>query len=114
MEENEIIDDGTLACLNIPADRAKKRFTCPEEQQSNLIGRTFWIMYFFDNVPSRYSNDRYLMKIKFEKDDPDSAARKVWTGSEDIKFILDKLREMNKLPRKVTLRRDGKNHFFLE
>ena len=76
--ENTIFeDDGTLACLHLSADRARKRFNCPDELQSNLVGKTFWVIDFFDNVPSKYSQDRYLFQIKFEKDAPDSEARKI-------------------------------------
>ena len=35
-------DDGTLACLHLPADAANKRFFCREERQENLIG---WLKY---------------------------------------------------------------------
>lgn len=107
-------DDGSLACLNIPADRNRKRFACPEEKQSNLVGKTFWVIDYYDNVPSKYAQDRYLFKIKENLEDGEDKARKVWTGSEDIKFILDKLRELDKFPRRVTLRRGDKNNFYFE
>ena len=40
-------------------------FSCPEEKQSNLVDKTFWVIDYFDNVPSKYAQDRYLFKIKF-------------------------------------------------
>lgn len=115
MEEEKLFnDDGSLGCLHIPVDRTRKRFNCPEEQQSNLVNQTFWVMDYFDNVHSRYGDDKYLFKIKFDKDADESTARKVWTGSDDIKYILDTLRDINKFPRRVTLRKEGKNHYFFE
>lgn len=114
MADQIIEDDGTLACLHLPADHGRKRFSCPEMRQTDLVGRTFWVVDYFDNVQSKFSADRYLFKIKFEKDDPESAARKVWTGSDDIKYVLDKLRELDKFPRKVTLRKGEKNNFYFE
>lgn len=114
VENSMFEDDGTLACLHLSADRARKRFNCPDELQSNLVGKTFWVIVFFDNVPSKYSQDRYLFQIKFEKDAPDSEARKVWTGSTAIKSVLDALRELNKFPRKVTLRKGKNNDYYFE
>lgn len=111
MAEDIIQDDGTLACLRIPADRAKKRFSCPEEQQTNLINKTFWVVDFFPDVETRFGT-RHLFKLKFNKDDPETEARKVFTGATDIKYILEKLAEMEKFPRRVTLKKDGKNHYY--
>lgn len=40
MEKELFEDDGSLACLHLPADRANKRFVCKEERQENLINKT--------------------------------------------------------------------------
>ena len=64
-------------------------------------------------VQSQYG-ERYIFKIKFNLEDDESAARKVWTGSSDIQFVLDKIGELGKFPRKVTLRKDGRNHYYFE
>lgn len=37
MEKEIFEDDGSLACLHLPADRANKRFVCKEDLQSVLI-----------------------------------------------------------------------------
>ena len=106
-------DDGTLACLGITTDKKNKRFTCKEEQLNNLVGKTFWLIDFFSGIPTKYG-ERYIFKIKPERDSPESEARKVFTGSSDLQFVLDTLREMDKFPRKVTLKKDGRNHYFFE
>ena len=109
----EITDDGTLAFLGITKNDRDKRFTCKEEQQSNLVNKTFWVLDYFSGVKSQYG-DRYIFKIKYNLEDEETAARKVWTGSSDIQFVLDKIGEMGKFPRKVTLRKDGRNHYYFE
>ena len=106
-------DDGTLACLRRPADRKNKRFSCPEEQQTNLINKTFWVLDFFPDVETRFGT-RHLFKFKYNLEDAETEARKVFTGASDIKYILEKLGEMEKFPRKVTLRKEGKNHYYFE
>ncbi len=106
-------DDGSLACLGITKNERDKKFTCKEEQQSNLVGKTFWVVDFFAGVTTKFG-ERYIFKIKYNLDDAETEARKVWTGSSDICFILDKLRELDKFPRRVTLRKDGKNHYYFE
>ena len=113
MEEGLFEDDGTLACLGITKNERDKRFTCKEEQQGNLINKTFFLIDYFADVTTQYG-ERYLYKLKFNLDDPESEARKVWTGSTDCQYILDKLGEMKKFPRKVTLRKEGRNHFYFE
>lgn len=110
----DIKDDGTLECLHLPADAGRKRFSCPPEQQRNLVGKTFWVLDYFADVRSRYSDDRYLFKLKFDLEDSESDARKVWTGSADIKYVLDKLRELGKFPRRVTLKSGEGGRLYFE
>ena len=71
MAEQLFEDDGTLACLHIPADAANKRFFCKEERQENLIGKTFWLQGFFADVQTRYGI-RHIYKATYEKEDNDS------------------------------------------
>lgn len=109
----EQIDDGSLSFLNIPPDSNKKYFHCDEITQQKLLGKSFWVIDFAENIPTRYGQERYLVKIKFNCDDPDNDARKFFTNSTEIKYILDKIKELNKLPRKVTMRSDC-NRFYFE
>ena len=113
MAEQLFEDDGTLACLHIPADESNKRFACKAECQENLIGKTFWLLDFFPEVQTRFGS-RYLYKAAYDKDAPDSECFKVFTGSTDCGYILEKLKEMGKFPRKVTLKKEGKNHLYFE
>lgn len=98
-------DDGSLACLGINTDTRRKMFTCPAKSQTELVGKTFWVLDYFANIEGKDGKMKYLFKAKSNLDDAESESFKVWTGSSEIFFILDKLREINKFPRKVTLRR---------
>lgn len=111
MENKELFqDDGSLSCLNLPADAGRKRFSCPDAKLADLVGKTFWLIDYFSGVKSRFAEDRYIFKLKFNLEDSESQARKVCTSSPDIEYILEKLAEMGKFPRKVTLKKEGKNH----
>lgn len=100
-------DDGTLACLGLTRNERDKRYTCPEEQQTNLINKTFWLQDFFPDVQTRFGT-RHLYKATYEKDDPDGKAFKVFTGAAACKYVLEKLAELGKFPRRVTLKKEGK------
>ena len=111
-------DDGSLRFLNIPRDENNRSFNCDETTQSKLVNTTFWVVDFIEDVPTRFSKQKgvkgqTLVKIKPDKDSPDSESRKFFTGSTDILYILQKIKEMNKFPRKVTLRGNG-NRFYFE
>lgn len=112
------IDDGSLGFLNIPRDRNSRSFNCPETTQSKLANTTFWVVDFIEDVPTRYSKSKgtsgqTLVKIKPERDSPESECRKFFTGSADILYVLQKVREMDKFPRRVTLRGNN-NRYYLE
>lgn len=113
MAEDLFQDDGSLACLGITKNERDKKFTCKEEQQTNLVNKTFWVLDYFAGVQSKFG-ERYIFKMKYNLEDEESEARKVWTGSSDIQFILDKIAELGKFPRRVTLRKDGRNHYYFE
>lgn len=102
-------DDGSLAFLNIPRDENSRSFNCDETTQSKLVNTTFWVVDFIEEVPTRFSKAKgvkgqTLVKIKPSKDSLESDAKKFFTGSSDILYVLKKIKEMNKFPRKVTLR----------
>lgn len=107
-------DDGSLACLGINTDTRRKMFTCPAKSQTELVGKTFWVLDYFANIEGKDGQEKYIFLAKWNLTDPDSEAFKVWTGSTEIFFILDKLREMNKFPRKVTLRRRSRGGMYFE
>ena len=110
-------DDGSLSCLNIPRDMNSRSFNCDETTQSKLVNTEFWVVDFIEEVPTRFSKQKgtkgqTLVKIKPHKDSSEMEARKFFTGSADILYILQKLREMNKFPRRVTMRGNGNRYWF--
>lgn len=110
-------DDGSLAFLNIPRDENSRSFNCDETTQSKLVNTTFWVVDFIEEVPTRFSKAKgvkgqTLLKIKPSKDSLESDAQKFFTGSSDILYVLKKIKEMNKFPRKVTLRGNGNRYYF--
>lgn len=119
MDDKEIIknqtaeeDDGTLSFLNLPPNKASRRFNCRETSQQQLTNKTFWVMDFIKDVDTKFGKNRYLVKIKESKEDPEGKAEKFFTNSQDIKYILDELEKRQAFPRKVTMRACGNNYFF--
>lgn len=106
-------DDGSLNFLNIPPDASNKQFHSQEVSQQALINTSFWIVDYAKNVHTRYGDDRYLVKCKRELTDVESQSFKFFTGSKSIKYILDKIDELDAFPRKVTMRVKG-NCYFIE
>lgn len=105
-------DDGSLACLNIPPDANLRRFNCQEITQQKLTNRSFWVIDFYDNVKTRFGENRFLVKIKFDLTHDDSEARKFFTNSYEIKYVLQQIKALDKFPRKVTMQASGTRYFF--
>ena len=110
--ENNRQDDGSLAFLQIEPDANNKHFNCSEITQQKLINLSFWVIDFLDDVKTKFGTGRFLVKIKFNKEDPDKDARKFFTNSQEIKYILGKIKERNAFPRKVTMRASGTRYYF--
>jgi hypothetical protein len=70
------------------------------------------VIDFLDDVKTKFGTGRFLVKIKFNKEDPDKDARKFFTNSQEIKYILGKIKERNAFPRKVTMRASGTRYYF--
>ncbi len=114
---NPMEDDGSLDFLQIPRDENSRSFNCPETTQSKIVNTTFWVTDFIEEVPTRFSKAKgikgqTLVKIKPDKDSPESDAKKFFTGSADILYVLKKIKEMGKFPRRVTLRSNGNRYYF--
>lgn len=95
---NERQDDGSLAFLRIPRDENSRSFNCDETTQSKLVNTEFWVVDFIEEVPTKFSKQKgtrgqTLVKIKMRRDAPDSEAKKFFTGSQDILYILKKIKE---------------------
>lgn len=117
MNSINVEDDGSLACLNIPRDENSRSFNCDETTQSKLVNTTFWVIDFIEDVETKFSKQKgtkgqTLVKIKPQKESPESEAKKFFTGSSDILYVLKKIKEMNKFPRRVTLRGNGNRYYF--
>lgn len=110
-------DDGSLDFLRIPRDENSRYFNCSDVKQSALVNVTFWVCDFIEDVQTKFSKiegtkGKTLVKIKMNKDDKDSDAKKFFTGSTDILYILKAIKERNAFPRRVTLRSTGKRFYF--
>lgn len=115
MEQKE--DDGSLAFLKIPRDENNRSFNCDETTQSKIVNTTFWVTDFIEEVATRFSKAKgvkgqTLVRIKPQKDSPDTEAKKFFTGSADILYVLKKIKELGAFPRRVTLRGNGNRYWF--
>lgn len=115
MEQKE--DDGSLAFLKIPRDENNRSFNCDETTQSKIVNTTFWVTDFIEEVPTRFSKAKgvkgqTLVRIKPQKDSPDTETKKFFTGSADILYVLKKIKELGAFPRRVTLRGNGNRYWF--
>ncbi len=111
MEDNKR-DDGSLAFLQIPGDANNRHFNCPETTQQKLINLSFWVIDYVESVKTKFGENRFVVKIKMNQDDKDSDARKFFTNSQEIKYVLQRIKELNAFPRKVTMRAAGTRYFF--
>ena len=87
MENNNRQDDGSLAFLQIEPDANNKHFNCSEITQQKLINLSFGVIDFLDDVKTKFGTGRFLVKIKFNKEDPDKDARKFFTNCAG-KFLI--------------------------
>ena len=115
MEQKE--DDGSLAFLRIPRDENNRSFNCDETTQSKIVNTTFWVTDFLEEVPTRFSKAKgvkgqTLVRIKPHRDSAETDAKKFFTGSADILYVLKKIKELNAFPRRVTLRGNGNRYWF--
>lgn len=99
--------------MHIPVDEGNRSFNCSETSQQKLINTTFWVVDIIEDVTTKYGAERMIVKIKYNKEDKESDAKKFFTNSRDIKYILGRVKEMGKFPRKVTMRTNG-NRYYLE
>ncbi|MDR2009967.1 MAG: hypothetical protein LBQ22_05750 [Bacteroidales bacterium] len=92
MEQKQ--DDGSLSFLKIQPDANNRHFNCPETTQQKLINLSFWIIDYLEDVKTKFGPNRFLVKVKFNIDDNDSEARKFFTNSSEIKYVLGKIKEI--------------------
>lgn len=104
-------DDGSLSFLKIAPDENGKHFNCAEITQQKLINLEFWIVDYLENIKTKFDENRFLVKIKFNKDAPESESRKFFTNSQEIKYILGKIKELDAFPRKAVMRASGSRYY---
>ena len=105
-------DDGSLSFLKIEPDKNSRHFNCPETTQQKLINLSFWVCDYLEDVKTKFGNNRFLVKIKYNKDDSETDAKKFFTNSQEIKYVLGKIKESNAFQRKVTMRASGTRYYF--
>lgn len=104
-------DDGSLAFLGIAKDPDNVQFHCEAVKQSKLVNTTFWVRDVIESVKTKHGDGRMLVLISKTPDAQESECSKFFTNSRDIKFILSKVKELGKFPRKVTMRAEGNNYY---
>jgi hypothetical protein len=115
MEEPRIStqeDDGSLSFLNIEPDETNKHFNCAEITQQKLTNLSFWVCDFIEGIKTKFGSERFLVKVKYNRDDPENEARKFFTNSSEIKYIVKEIKKRNAFPRKVTMRASGTRYYF--
>ena len=103
-------DDGSLEFLNIPAEEGNKQFHGKEINQSELANRTFWVLD-ITITNTKFGKDRMLVRGKMNLDDDKEF--KFFTNSREVKYKLQKIDEMNKFPRRMTMKGMG-NRYWVE
>lgn len=91
------------------ASDGKKRFDCESYPLGELQNRTIEVYDYERNVKTREGEGRYLVRFK-EKELGDG---KFFTASEELKQMLDKVKEVDGFPFRTTIRRQaiGKGKF---
>lgn len=118
MEDNKAkTDDGSLSFLNIPRDENSRSMKGDQVKQEKIVNTQFWVFDFLEEMPTKYSKQKgtkgqTLVQIRPERDSPESDARKFFTGSQDILYVLREIKKRNAFPRRVTMRSEGNRYYF--
>ena len=97
----------TLQSLNIKPDSENKHFHCRETTQQKLINTTFNVLDYIDGVKTKFGASRYIVKIQLDN----GTEQKFLTNSQEIKYVLGKVKEKNAFPVRVTMRAEGSRYF---
>jgi hypothetical protein len=112
MENTNKQDDGSLNFLQIPPESTNKYFNCQETTQQQLINLTFWVVDYIGDVKTKFGESRFIVKIKMDKNDSENSAKKFFTNSKEIKYIVEQIAQRNAFPRKVTMKASGNRYWF--
>jgi hypothetical protein len=114
MNNNIFSDDGTLAFLRLGKNPDRVWFHCKQVKQSQLEDETFYVLDYMEAKKTRYGEGRVVVLIGDRPNEPEKTCKKFFSNSTDIKYVLSKLRELNKFPRKVTLRKYERGGYYFE
>lgn len=111
---NNIVDDGSLAFLNIPRDENNKHLKGADTSQQKLTNLTFKVTDFIKDINTKYGEKRYLVQIEFDDHVPPGHEKieKFFTNSRDIKYIIDEIEKRKAFPRRVTMHASGTRYYF--
>ena len=79
---NVVADDGSLSFLKLRRKETNRQFNCEKVNQQKLVNTTFWIVDFVGHIKTQWGEDQYIVKIKKNLEDPESEAKKFFTGSQ--------------------------------
>lgn len=93
------------------AEDGKKRFECPSVRLGDIQNTVVVVKDFETDVTTKEGGGRYVVLI----DDAEGREKKFFTNSDELKQILDKVRDADKLPFRTTIKRvvfgDGKHKY---
>lgn len=101
MSEREIKKFGDLGLKWVPAD-GKKRFDCRATRIKDIVNIPIVIEDFEVDVTTKEGEHRHLVFFS-ERDHPE-IKKKFFTNSEEMKNLLDQMRENNMLPVETTIK----------
>lgn len=105
---------GLLKEINGKYETDEGFFDCPVVHLSQLIWKTFCVLDYTVGAKTKFGEGRCVVKISGSPDDDPSLNRKFITNSKRIKYTLDKLKECNALPYRITLCYNGHQYYFDE
>lgn len=97
----------SLKSLCIEPDNENKHFHCRETTQQKLINTSFVVLDYIDGVKTKFGGSRYIVKIQLD----DGTEQKFFTNSQEIKYVLGKVKEKKAFPVRVTMRAEGSRYF---
>jgi len=102
---------GAFEPLVIPPNPEESFYTCRKTNQNALIGQTFWIFGFQSKQVEKDGrvSDKYVLKCRREINDSEENDFKFFTGSPQIKYKLEYVKEHEHFPIRCKLVGDGKN-----
>ena len=95
----------------IPPNPEEVFYTCRKTNQNALLGQTFWIFGYQkkDVVKDGKVSEKYVLRCRRELEDSEESDFKFFTGSPQIKYKLDYIKDNKHFPARCKLVGDGQN-----